>query len=69
MPTVWDVIHSPLLLVQPRKLRGVFFAHAWASFGDIIDQGGADVKKPLLKNASGIVMDIGAGLCHSFSDG
>lgn len=61
LPTLGALVKSPLLLLHPLDLSRVFMSHVWITFGDSVDEGGREVKKNLLPNAEGVVLDIGAG--------
>jgi hypothetical protein len=70
-PTIRAVILSPSLLLRPRALSRLFFAHIWILFGDGVNEHSRAAKEILITpNAYGVVLDIGAGYtgfygCHS----
>jgi hypothetical protein len=61
-PTLSAVMKDPVLLFHPKKLCRILFAHAWAIFGKYIDENSKEVKIELLKQASGVLLDVGAGI-------
>ena len=61
-PTLITLIHSPALLLDPRALSRLFFAHVWAGAVDYSDAAGHAVKSALIQpHAHGVVLDLGAG--------
>ncbi|OJT12733.1 Methyltransferase-like protein 7B [Trametes pubescens] len=66
VPTLSAIVRAPSLLWHPSELSRTFMAHVWKLFGNGIDEGGRPVKQTLLpENATGIVLDIGAGHGHT----
>ena len=62
LPTVLAILKSPLLIVRPREVSRIFMSHVWKLFGNGVDEGGRPVKEELIRaNASGVVLDLGAG--------
>ncbi|KIO17852.1 hypothetical protein M407DRAFT_165255 [Tulasnella calospora MUT 4182] len=61
IPTLMQVLQQPSLLLHPSNLSDAFFAHAWVVFGPGSDEGGREVKRSLLPQAKGVVLDLGAG--------
>ncbi len=62
VPTVIAILKSPRLLIRPHEVSRIFMAHVWKVFGNGIDEGGRPAKEGLIRaNASGVVLDIGAG--------
>ncbi|KAG6854477.1 hypothetical protein C0991_006079, partial [Blastosporella zonata] len=60
-PTFSDVVHQPSLVFRPTSLSRVFMAHVWVAFAAGTDEGGRPVKEKLIpKNATGVILDIGA---------
>ncbi len=65
-PTLVNIWHSPLLLLQPHKLSQVFMAHVWLVFGKGVDENGKSVKEALITpHATGVILDLGAGSAMS----
>ena len=65
-PTFHAVCKDPIFLLRPFALRRVFFANVWDSFAASTDENGRAVKQGLITpRASGIVLEIGAGLGHT----
>lgn len=60
-PTLRDVFKEPWILFHPKRLSRLFFNHVWVCFGGLIDEGGKDTKRDLIKDVKGSVLDIGAG--------
>ncbi len=60
-PTFSATFRKPILLLNPVQLSRIFMAHVWTLFGNPTDENGRDVKNILLSNATGVVIDIGAG--------
>lgn len=70
--TLKQVLQRPSLLLEPSNLSNAFFAHAWVIFSPGADKGGREVKKSLLPQAKGVVLDLGAGhgvTCTYFEPG
>ncbi|KAG8879823.1 hypothetical protein FRB97_001354 [Tulasnella sp. 331] len=62
LPTILYIFRHPYILFHPVTLSRIFFAYVWVLFGPGTDEGGYESKKSLLTpNASGIVLDLGAG--------
>jgi len=62
LPTFWELWRTPTLLFTPIALSRHFMAHVWVALGNGIDEAGKNAKLNLIPaNASGIVLDIGAG--------
>ncbi|KAG8983876.1 hypothetical protein FRB94_005222 [Tulasnella sp. JGI-2019a] len=62
LPTILYIIQHPFILIHPVSLSRVFFSYVWVLFGPTSDEEGHDVKTKLLTpNASGVVVDLGAG--------
>ncbi|KAJ3830006.1 S-adenosyl-L-methionine-dependent methyltransferase [Lentinula raphanica] len=61
-PTLKDVFHNPTLIFH---ISRTFMSHVWAAFAAPTDENGRAVKRGLLPNATGVVLDIGAGLGHT----
>jgi SAM-dependent methyltransferase len=65
-PTLWTVWETPSLLLRPKQLSRIFFAHVWAEFGKFVDENSNGVKEQLIRpNGYGLVLDIGAGHGHT----
>ncbi|KIY44181.1 hypothetical protein FISHEDRAFT_52488 [Fistulina hepatica ATCC 64428] len=65
-PTLKDLWRSPLLILRPRAVSHIYMAHVWRLFGQGIDANCENVKQPLIyPNASGTVLDLGAGYGHT----
>lgn len=61
-PFTGAILASPSLLLRPSHLGDLFFSILWRPMGEGIDQNTADLKATLITpNASGIVLDVGAG--------
>ena len=61
-PTIQAVLHSPSLIFRPAALSHLFMSHVWTAFGPGVDENGRSTKHRLITtNASGVVLDIGAG--------
>ncbi|KAL0948387.1 hypothetical protein HGRIS_010969 [Hohenbuehelia grisea] len=68
LPTLYALWLEPLLLLRPTALSRTFMAYVWAAFADVVDEGGREVKADLITpNATGIVLDIGAGHGHTIN--
>ena len=69
LPTLRDILKTPILLISPQRLSQVFFGHVWAVLGPGMDEGSKELKENLITpNAYGVVLDIGAGTgCCSLS--
>ncbi|KAH9939645.1 uncharacterized protein BXZ73DRAFT_88877 [Epithele typhae] len=66
LPTLRAVLQNPLLLLRPREIGRIFFTHVWAQMGPGSDENTRDIKQGLITaNASGVVVDIGAGFGHT----
>ncbi|KAI0808181.1 hypothetical protein C8Q74DRAFT_1189721 [Fomes fomentarius] len=66
VPTVIAILKSPRLLIRPHEVSRIFMAHVWRAFGNGTDEGGRPVKEGLIRaDASGVVLDIGAGHGHT----
>ena len=62
LPTTRALWHTPRLVFKPVMVSRLFMAKVWLTFGDLVDEGGKDVKSNLIPaNAHGTVLDIGAG--------
>ncbi|KAJ4488161.1 hypothetical protein J3R30DRAFT_3695806 [Lentinula aciculospora] len=62
IPTIKDVWKKPSTISQ---LSRTFMAHVWIVFASQVDANARTVKQELfLPNATGVVLDIGAGLGH-----
>ena len=66
VPTVEAVWKSPGLLLRPKEISRIFMLAIWVIMGPGIDENIAGIKKSLITpNASGVVLDIGAGRRYS----
>ncbi|KAJ7077881.1 hypothetical protein B0H15DRAFT_861292 [Mycena belliarum] len=66
LPTVRAIFRRPGLVFRPTEVSRVFMAAVWAAFAAPTDEGARPTKLGLIgPNATGTVMDIGAGLGHS----
>lgn len=67
--SMWPFLKSlwlkPSLLLHPITLRRSFFSHVWTLMGEAINEGATPVKTGLLADASGVVLEIGAGHGHT----
>lgn len=62
MPTLSAIVRTPSLLWHPTHLSRTFMAHVWKVYGNGADVRGRPAKQALLpENATGVVLDIGAG--------
>ncbi|KAJ3781573.1 hypothetical protein GGU10DRAFT_106047 [Lentinula aff. detonsa] len=62
IPTLKDVWQKPTIISH---LSRTFMAHVWIAFASQVDANARTVKRELfLPNATGVVLDIGAGLGH-----
>ncbi|KAJ3937026.1 MAG: hypothetical protein NXY57DRAFT_909780 [Lentinula lateritia] len=62
-PTLKDICHNPALIFH---ISRTFMAHVWSAFAAPTDENGRLVKQSLLlPNATGTVLDIGAGFGHT----
>ena len=65
VPTLTAILKSPLLIIRPHEISRIFMSHVWKMFGNGVDENGRPVKEGLIRaNASGVVLDIGAGTYH-----
>lgn len=65
-PTLGDIFKQLSLLLSPTALAHVFMAHLWAVVGEGLDEGHRETKQNIItRNASGVVLDIGAGISHT----
>lgn len=55
------LIGRVLSLLSPTNTKRVFMAHVWKSFGPGLDEGSRAIKEELIRDARGVVLDIGAG--------
>jgi hypothetical protein len=66
-PFILALLSQPSLLLRPSQMSDLFFSILWGPMGDGIDANSAAIKTSLITlNASGIVLDIGAGLGCAF---
>ncbi|KAJ3742139.1 S-adenosyl-L-methionine-dependent methyltransferase [Lentinula detonsa] len=62
-PTLKDVYHNPALILHVSR---TFMTHVWTAFSAPADENGRPVKRALLQpNATGTVLDLGAGFGHT----
>lgn len=62
LPTLKAIVKDPLLIVKPLEVRRMYMAHVWSVYGDGIDESSKREKEKVVRaNASGIVLDMGAG--------
>ncbi|KAF8889421.1 S-adenosyl-L-methionine-dependent methyltransferase [Gymnopilus junonius] len=65
-PTVNAVFSSPRLLLNPTAFSRVFMSYVWAVMADGMDMWAKELKEEIITlNATGIVLDIGAGHGHT----
>ncbi|KAG6830707.1 hypothetical protein H0H92_015183 [Tricholoma furcatifolium] len=65
-PTLRDIFRQPSLILRPSQLSRTFMAYVWVAFAAGTDEAGRPVKEMLIpKNATGVVLDIGAGHGHT----
>ena len=66
VPTVKAVWKSPRLLLRPKDISRIFMSEVWVLMGPGIDENTVGIKKSLITpNASGVVLDLGAGRRYS----
>ncbi len=64
-PTLKALLREPLLVLRPLEVRRVYMAHVWTLYGDGADKWTGEEKERLVRvNASGVVLDLGAGESH-----
>lgn len=62
IPLLRTLLSQPRLLLDPAKMKDLFFEITWRPMGEGIDEGTSELKKELITpNAEGVVLDIGAG--------
>lgn len=62
--TLWDIMKSPRLLLRPHAIPRIIMSRVWTLWGGPIDEGAREIKQSIISpNASGIVLDLGAGMC------
>lgn len=63
--TIRAIFADPSLLLRPLEVRRLIMAEAWKTFGPGLDENTKDIKKRLITpHATGVVLDIGAGMFH-----
>ncbi|KAJ7760427.1 hypothetical protein B0H16DRAFT_572338 [Mycena metata] len=65
LPTLQAIFYSPSLVLRPALLSRTFMAAVWAAFSGPTDEGARPAKLTLIPQATGAVLDIGAGHGHS----
>ncbi|KAJ7180524.1 S-adenosyl-L-methionine-dependent methyltransferase [Mycena filopes] len=65
LPTLRSIWLQPSLLLRPALLSKTFFSAVWAAFAAPTDEGARPTKLILIPQATGVVLDIGAGHGHS----
>ncbi|KAJ7449570.1 hypothetical protein FB451DRAFT_1343134 [Mycena latifolia] len=66
LPTIRAICRQPTLVLRPTEISRIFMAAVWTAFAAPTDEGARPTKLALISpHATGVVMDIGAGLGHS----
>ena len=64
LPTLKVIWKTPSLLFRPKEVSRVFMNFVWGPFGDGIDENSrAEKERVVTPWATGVVLEIGAGVC------